>query len=132
MPSAKWSTSKEPTWSSNVGGLTELAAERNGPMLVFANSPVIRQDIECAPTQTGRFDGLPWRWTCRSTFIRLELLRRWRDKRAGSAPVSAKVVKDGPILTNVQQSEDVNIESFPAPRWHPGDGRALHRHARTW
>jgi len=52
----------------------------------------------------------------------LELLRRWRDKRAGSVPLSAHVVKDGPVLTNVQQGDDVNIESFPAPRWHPGDG----------
>ncbi len=32
------------------------------------------------------------------------------------------MVKDGPILANVQQGDDVNIESFPAPRWHPGDG----------
>ena len=52
----------------------------------------------------------------------LELLRRWRDKRAGSVPISAKVVKDGPILGNIQEGTDVNIESFPAPRWHPGDG----------
>ena len=45
-----------------------------------------------------------------------------QDKTYTPVPLSAKVVKDGPILGNVQQGDDVNIESFPAPRWHPGDG----------
>src|SRR5262245_66351892 len=57
-----------------------------------------------------------------NSFYPIELLRHCRNKRAGSVPISAKVVKDGPILANVQHGDDVNIESFPAPRWHPGDG----------
>ena len=52
----------------------------------------------------------------------LELLRRWRDKRADSKPIPARVVKDGPVLGNVLEGAQVDIEKFPAPRWHPGDG----------
>ena len=106
----------------DVGGLTELTAEHNGPMLVFdqfAGYPVGHRVCANANRTIRRFAlamDLP------IDIHPLELLRRWRDKRAGSVPVAAKVVKDGPILANVQQGDDVNIESFPAPRWHPGDG----------
>ena len=59
----------------------------------------------------------------------LDLLRRWRDKRA--VPFSANMVKDAPILGNVQQGDEVNIESFPAPRWHPATADATSG-VRTW
>ena len=52
----------------------------------------------------------------------LELLRLWRDKRKTAALIPAKVVKDGPILECIQEGDDVNLEAFPAPLWHPGDG----------
>ncbi|MGH7928873.1 MAG: UbiD family decarboxylase [Candidatus Binatia bacterium] len=106
----------------DVGGLTELTAERNGPMLVFdkfAGFPAGHRVCANANRTLRRFAlamDLPF------DIHPLELLRRWRDKRAGSVPTAAKVVNDGPILANIQQGEDVNIESFPAPRWHPGDG----------
>ena len=106
----------------DVGGLTELIAERGGPMLVFdkfAGYPAGHRVCANANRTLRRFAlamDLPL------DIHPLELLRRWREKRADSVPLSAKVVKDGPILAHVQQGDDVNIESFPAPRWHPGDG----------
>src|SRR6185369_16652987 len=106
----------------DVGGLTELTAEKSGPMLVFdkfAGYPAGHRVCANANRTIRRFAlamDLP------IDIHPLDLLRRWRDKRAGAAPMSPKVVKDGPILTHIQQGADVNIESFPAPRWHPGDG----------
>ncbi len=106
----------------DVGGLTELTAEKNGPMIVFdkfAGYPVGFRVAANANRTLRRFAlamDLP------IDIHPLELLRRWRDKRAGSVPMAARVVKDGPILSNVQQGDAVNINSFPAPRWHPGDG----------
>src|SRR5688572_1709313 len=106
----------------DVGGLTELTAEKSGPMLVFdkfAGYPAGHRVCANANRTIRRFAlamDLPL------DIHPLELLRRWRDKRAGSVPLSAKVVQDGPVLANVQQGDGVNIESFPAPRWHPGDG----------
>jgi UbiD family decarboxylase len=106
----------------DVGCLTELMAERDGPMLVF-----------------DKFKGYPAGHRVAANAIRsrrrfslaldmpldmhpLELLRLWREKRRTSSLVPAKVADDGPVLANVQQGDDVNIESFPAPRWHTGDG----------
>ena len=106
----------------DVGGLTELMAERSGPMLVFdkfAGYPVGHRVCANANRTVRRFAlalDLP------IDIHPLELLRRWRDKRAGSVPLSPNVLKDGPVLENVQQDDEIDIESFPAPRWHPGDG----------
>lgn len=106
----------------DVGCLTELMAERDGPMLVF-----------------DKFQGFPGGRRVASNAIRsrrrfalaldlpldihpLDLLRLWREKRKSAASLPAKTVKDGPILENIQKGDDVNIESFPVPRWHTGDG----------
>jgi len=107
----------------DVGCLTELVAERNGPMLVF-----------------DKFSGYPSGYRIASNAVRssarrfalamelsldvhsLELLRLWREKRKTFTPVPPRVVKDGPIMECIQLGEDVNIELFPAPRWHIGDG----------
>jgi len=106
----------------DVGGLTELTAEKNGPMVVFdkfAGFPAGFRVAANANRTLRRFAlamGLPL------DIHPLELLRRWRDKRSDSKPIPARVVKDGPVLANLQQGDAVNIEGFPAPRWHPGDG----------
>jgi UbiD family decarboxylase len=106
----------------DVGCLTELAAERNGPMLVFdkfAGYPDGFRVAANANRTMRRFAlamGLPL------DLHPLELLRLWRDKRTSAVPLSAKVVKDGPVLENIMQGNDVDIEKFPAPRWHTGDG----------
>ena len=106
----------------DVGCLTELMAERDGPMLVF-----------------DKLNGYPAGYRVAANAIRsrrrfslaldmpinihpLELLKLWREKRKASAPIPAKIVQDGSILENMQQGENINIESFPAPRWHTGDG----------
>ncbi|MPZ75150.1 MAG: UbiD family decarboxylase [Deltaproteobacteria bacterium] len=106
----------------DVGCLTELAAERNGPMLVFdkfAGYPDGFRVAANANRTIRRFAlamGLPL------DLHPLELLRLWRDKRTSAVPLSATVVKDGPVLENMMQGNDVDIEKFPTPRWHTGDG----------
>lgn len=106
----------------DVGCLTELMAERNGPMLVF-----------------DKFAGYPEGYRICANAVRaarrfalamelpvdvhpLELLCLWREKRKSSAPLPPVVVQDGPIFECVQKGDDVDIERFPAPHWHTGDG----------
>jgi UbiD family decarboxylase len=106
----------------DVGCLTELMSERDGPMLVF-----------------DKFKGYPTGYRVASNAIRsvrrfslaldmpldmhpLDLLRLWREKRKASTSMPARVVSDGAILENIQEGDDVNIDAFPAPRWHRGDG----------
>jgi UbiD family decarboxylase len=107
---------------SDVGGLTELAAERGGPMLVFDKFAAYPEGFRVCANASRTIRRFALALDLPVDIHPLELLRRWRDKRAGAAPVSPQIVKDGPMLAHVQEGDEVNIESFPVPRWHPGDG----------
>ncbi|HXF76342.1 MAG TPA: UbiD family decarboxylase, partial [Methylomirabilota bacterium] len=107
---------------SDVGGLTELAAERGGPMLVFDKFAAYPEGFRVCANASRTIRRFALALDLPVDIHPLDLLRRWRDKRAGSAPVSPQIVKDGPMLAHVQEGDEVNIESFPVPRWHPGDG----------
>jgi UbiD family decarboxylase len=37
-------------------------------------------------------------------------------------PIPYEVVEKGPVLENVQMGDEVNVLSFPAPKWHELDG----------
>ena len=52
----------------------------------------------------------------------MELIGWWRDymKHAPSHPPQA--VNGGPLLENVLEGKDVNIQSIPTPVWHERDG----------
>jgi UbiD family decarboxylase len=106
----------------DVGGLTELTAEKNGPMVVFDKFAGYPAGFRVAANANRTLRRFALAMELPLDIHPLELLRRWRDKRADSKPIAARVVNDGPVLAHVQQGDAVNIENFPAPRWHPGDG----------
>ncbi len=106
----------------DVGCLTELMAERNGPMLVFdkfSNYPggfrvcsnAIRSARRFALAMELPLDIHP-----------LELLQLWRKRRKAAETIPTKVVRDGPVMERVQKGNEVDIGLFPTPRWHSGDG----------
>jgi UbiD family decarboxylase len=51
-----------------------------------------------------------------------EAVRAIREKLAGTTPLAPRVVTDGPVLEEVSSGADVNLLSFPTPRWHELDG----------
>ena len=106
----------------DVGCLTELMAERNGPMLVFDSLPnyspgyricsnAIRSARRFALAMEFPLDVHP-----------LELLRLWRERRKVAELIPATVVNDGPVMECIQKGDEVDIERFPTPRWHKEDG----------
>lgn len=106
----------------DVGGLTELTAEQNGPMVLFDNFAGYPSGFRVAANANRTLRRFALAMDLPLDIHPLELLRRWRDKRADSKPIPPRVVKDGPVLSNIQEGDKVNVEAFPAPRWHPGDG----------
>ena len=106
----------------DVGCLTELMAERNGPMLVFdkfSSYPTGFRVCSNAIRSARRFAlalGLP------HDIHPLELLQLWRERRKVAEAIPTKVVRDGPIMECVQKGDEVDLGRFPTPRWHLGDG----------
>ena len=54
----------------------------------------------------------------------------WRGALADLRPMPPVEVETGPILENVLEGDDIDLEKFPVPIWHPRRRRPLHRHGQ--
>lgn len=52
----------------------------------------------------------------------IEIVRVWLGYLRNSTLIPPKVVENGPVLENVQEKDDINLLSFPSPKWHEHDG----------
>ena len=52
----------------------------------------------------------------------MEFVRLWRERSKELVPLKPEVVKDGPVLENVDVGKKVNMLKFPTPKWHELDG----------
>lgn len=50
------------------------------------------------------------------------LLQFWRELLKGFMPLPPVFVKRGAVQENILRDEDINLNAFPAPIWHPLDG----------
>ncbi|MFF2926276.1 UbiD family decarboxylase domain-containing protein, partial [Streptomyces celluloflavus] len=106
----------------DIGGITELIAEKEGPALMFDNIPGypaghrVFTNFMGTAARTAVALGLP-----RDT-PKLDIVRAWKDLSKQLEPVPPVVVPTGPVLENVLVGDDVDLGVFPTPRWHDGDG----------
>ncbi|MFD7103504.1 UbiD family decarboxylase [Streptomyces celluloflavus] len=106
----------------DIGGITELMAEREGPALMFDNIPGypaghrVFTNFMGTAARTAVALGLP-----RDT-PKLDIVRAWKDLSKQLEPVPPVEVPTGPVLENVLVGDDVDLGVFPTPRWHDGDG----------
>jgi 4-hydroxy-3-polyprenylbenzoate decarboxylase len=105
-----------------IGTLTELMAERNGPLLLFDRIPGYPPGYRIAakpyttPARTAIALGLP------EDATPFELFKLWREKVRGYRPIPPVEVGSGPVMQNVLEDEQVDLTRFPVPRWHEQDG----------
>ena len=52
----------------------------------------------------------------------IDVVRAYRNRMKLHRPIPPRVVKDGPVLENVQRDHEVDLCKFPAPRAHEEDG----------
>lgn len=106
-----------------VGTLSELAAESDGPLLLFDQFKGFPADFRVASNV--------YRHSCRRYALALgippdahpvKIVQLLRERRARQVPTQPEEVPDGPILENVFNGDEVDIRKFPAPRWHSKDG----------
>ena len=105
-----------------VGALTERAAEKEGPALLFSHfkgypenfrviSNVFRTCKRTAPAM-----GLP------TDLKGVDFLYAWRRKLAAFKPVPVEQMEGGPIFENQMAENEVDLYKFPTPTWHELDG----------
>src|SRR5881628_3180563 len=52
----------------------------------------------------------------------MEILKAWREKSRRLEYLPPVEVASGPVTENVVEGEDIDLEKFPAPKWHELDG----------
>ncbi|MBI4333559.1 MAG: UbiD family decarboxylase [Chloroflexi bacterium] len=109
-------------WNLEIGAITELSDEKNGPALLFdkikgypAGHRVV-SNLLGTPRRWGVAFGLP------SDIGPTEIVLRAKQKLTSLRPVAPVEVSTGPVLENVQEGDDVDMLSFPVPKWHEYDG----------
>jgi len=109
-------------WDLEIGCLTELMAEQEGPLLLFdriAGYPKgfrIVTNVLATPKRFALALGLS------PDLSKLEILKAWREKIRGLKPFPPAHVASGPLTENVLEGDLVNLEIFPTPKWHEHDG----------
>jgi UbiD family decarboxylase len=105
----------------DVGCLTELFYEQDGPMLVFDKFEGFPDGFRvCSnPVRSTRRTALAMGMAPDSSALEIAYLQRDRRRAPAIPPV---VVSDGPVLECVQEGNQVDLETFPTPLWHKGDG----------
>jgi len=109
-------------WKLEIGGLTELMGEKEGPALLFDRikdyPPGFR--ILTNVFRTQKRAALSLRLDPNLSGI--DLLNGWRMKLRTFKPVPVSVVEGGPLLENSMSDGEIDLERFPAPIWHEPDG----------
>jgi len=109
-----------------VGGMVQINSRNEGPALLFnslkgyqKNFGVLTNVISNMKTLNLTF-GLPVENTIHDTISELRIKADEWSKKAKDFP--AQIVTDGPILENVEEGDNVDLDKFPVPLWHDMDG----------
>jgi UbiD family decarboxylase len=109
------------TWEEDIGAITELMTERQGPALLFDDIPGYPKGYRVA---SNLFT------TARRTAIVVgvdpepqhTIAERVREVLGRLRPIPPEVVRGGPILENVLTGDAIDLFKFPTPKWHENDG----------
>ena len=111
-------------WQSGIGEVTEMLDHAEGsPCVLFDEVPGYpagrRVIVNCngSPGRQAVTLNLP-----PSEATHEGLFRFWRTALDGFQPIDPHVVASGPVFENTVHGEDVDLEAFPVPVWHPKDG----------
>src|SRR5688572_16211336 len=111
-----------PDRDADVGALTELGAERSGPLLLFDRFAGFDPDFRVASNIINSLRRYALLHAIPPDTHPVEIVNIQRKKMRSLQPIAPVEVTDGPVLTHTMLGDEVDIERFPAPRWHSSDG----------
>jgi len=109
-------------WNLEIGVITELNYERNGPALLFDR---IKDYPDGYRILTNAMH------TRRRALLALGFpldtdidgaLNKYAQSLSNYRPVPPVEVSSGPVFENVFKDEDIDLMKFPVPKWHDKDG----------
>lgn len=110
-------------WDLEIGGIADLVTEMgNSPAVLFDSIKGYPRGHRVLINSLGSTRRLGLSLGMPPDLAPLEFVRTWRKKSRELKLVSPRTVKEGPVLENIRRGKEVNLFSFPAPRWFELDG----------
>lgn len=109
-------------WNLEIGCITELMAEKEGPALLFDNIVGYPKGYRILTNFMGTVQrcamalGIPHRTS------KVEMIRAWKENSKLVKFIPPKEVAEGTVTENILEGDDIDLTKFPAPMWHEGDG----------
>jgi len=108
-------------WDLEIGAITEVSNEKEGPALLFDNIkgyPTgyrVLTDLIATPGRVAAAFQTPFT-------SNIELVRHIKEKFKELKPTPPRIVDSGPVLENVAEGNEIDMMRFPVPKWHEHDG----------
>ena len=109
-------------WNLEIGTITELNYERQGPAFLFDS---IKDYPKGYRILSNAMDNLPRSLLAIDFPPDLNMnsaLDAYAKKIASYSPVPPVEVETGPVFENVFTGDDIDMWKFPTPLWHEDDG----------
>ena len=109
-----------------VGGIVQINSRNEGPALLFKSLKGYPENFRILTNVISNMKlfnltfGLPIDSSIHDTVNALRIkANQWSDE---AKDFPAQYVSDGPILENVAEGDQIDLEQFPVPLWHSLDG----------
>jgi UbiD family decarboxylase len=109
-------------WDQEIGCISELMAEREGPALLFDRIAGYPEGFRVFTNFMGTPASCAIALGLSPDLPKLEIVRAWKEKSKKLKLMSPQEVADGPVTENRLEGEAADLTLFPAPKWHPNDG----------
>jgi UbiD family decarboxylase len=109
-------------WNIEIGAITECVSDKEGPALLFDDIKDYPKGFRILSNVFRTHDRFALATGLPIGVHGIDLLDLWRKKFRSVTPFPTVTLNDGPIFENVQKGDDIDLLSFPAPKWHEEDG----------
>jgi UbiD family decarboxylase len=110
-------------WQENIGRIAEMLVHTDGaPAVLFDSILGYPRGYRVLVNAQGERPRLAVTLGLPTTISAFDLMEEWEHFMDTVQPLAPVFVDDGPIAANMFVGDEVDLEKFPTPHWHPQDG----------
>src|SRR6266852_5694036 len=110
-------------WQENIGRIAEMLVHTDGaPAVLFDHIPGYPDGYRVLTNAQGERPRLAVSLGLPVGISAFDLMDEWERRMDTVKPIPPEIVDTGPVLENVFEGDDIDLERFPTPKWHEQDG----------
>lgn len=111
-------------WNLEIGAITALSRQdkKQAPAIIFDEIKGYPKGFRVLVNASRSPSRMALTLNLPTNLKRVEILRELKERWPKLKPIPPKVIKDGPVMENIQRGKDIDVLKFPAPKYHEFDG----------